>query len=76
MNDIQKSAKAIESGMEDIIERYLWLRDKINNGSAYTREEVENRLGWMQEADTLSWVIRMLDIQDFELKEFNKVNLQ
>ena len=76
MNEIHKSWKAIESGMDDIITRYLYLREKINNDSAYTREEVEIRLKYMQEADVLNWILRMLDIQDFELKEYNKVILQ
>lgn len=76
MNDICKSIRVIEDGIEDIIGRYLYLRDKINNDSAYTREEVETRLKYIQEADVLNRVLRMLDIQDFELKEYNNVKLQ
>lgn len=72
MKTVIKNKKAIEYGINDIIERYIWIRNKINKTSAYSTSETEERLNLLKEQNILMNILRKLDIQDFELD--NKEN--
>lgn len=67
MKIVIKNKKDIEYGVNTIIERYIWIRNKINKTSAYSTKETEERLSLLKEQDILIDVLRKLDIQDFEL---------
>jgi hypothetical protein len=68
-NTLVKSERTIENGINDIIERYQQVKEKINKTSAYSKEETITRLDLIKERDTLEWCLQILDIQDFELKD-------
>lgn len=65
---LQKEKVDIQDGIDKTIQRYLWVRDYINKNSAYTKSECECRLGLIAEREILDRVLRLMDIQDFELK--------
>lgn len=67
MKIVIRSKKDIEYGVNGIIERYVWIRNKINKTSAYSTSETEERLELLKERTILNNILRQLDIQDFEL---------
>jgi hypothetical protein len=69
MDELHKNKKDIEYGIEEIIERYSFVKDKLNHSSAYTDEETVERLKLTRERNTLIWVLGVMGIQDFELKD-------
>lgn len=66
---IEKRAKDVEYGIEEILELYCSIREKLNNTSAYTDKETKERVELMLERDILQRYLRMLGIQDFEIKD-------
>lgn len=65
---IKKSSIEIEYGIETIIERYLWIRNILNNTNAYTDQETKERIELIQERKFLEKYLKIIGIQDFELK--------
>lgn len=65
---IEKSSNEIEYGVRQMLDRYYWIRNKINTTSAFTNEETRERSELMQEEKILNSYLRMLGIQDFEVK--------
>lgn len=65
---IEKSSNEIEYGVRQMLDRYYWIRNKIKTTSTFTNEETKERLELMQERNFLSGYLRMLGIQDFEIK--------
>lgn len=66
---IEKRAKDVEYGIEEILELYYNIREKLNSTSAYTDKETKERIELMLERDILQRHLRMLGIQDFEIKD-------
>lgn len=58
-----------ENGIITMIERYLKLRNEINNTSAYTKDETIKRLSMMNESNILSNLLRSFGIQDIDFDE-------
>jgi hypothetical protein len=69
MDELHKNKKDIEYGIEQIIERYSLVKDKLNHSSAYTDEETVERLKLTRERNVLMWVLGVMDFQDFQLKD-------
>jgi RIO-like serine/threonine protein kinase len=65
---IQKDKKDIINGIEKLIERYNFLKDKINNTSAYTDEETLRRLEYIKERKIVERILNQMNIQTFEIK--------
>lgn len=65
---IEKSSIDVEYGVRQMLDRYWFIRDKINKTSAYTTSETKERLTLINERELLSRYLRMLGIQDFEIK--------
>ncbi|KQC91317.1 hypothetical protein AM596_15420 [Clostridium perfringens CP4] len=65
---IEKSKNEIEYGVRQMLDRYYWVRDKINTTNAFTNEETKERLELIQEEKFLNRYLKMLGIQDFEIK--------
>ncbi|MDK0621559.1 hypothetical protein P5E90_12015 [Clostridium perfringens] len=65
---IEKSKNEIEYGVRQMLDRYYWVRNKINTTNVFTNEETKERLELMQEEEFLNGYLRMLGIQDFEIK--------
>ncbi|MCX0396207.1 hypothetical protein LI014_02255 [Clostridium perfringens] len=65
---IEKSKNEIEYGVRQMLDRYYWVRNKINTTNAFTNEETKERLELMQEEKFLNRYLKMLGIQDFEIK--------
>lgn len=65
---IEKGSNEIEYGIRQMLDRYYWIRNKIKTTNAFTNEETKERLELMQEREFLSNYLRMLGIQDFEIK--------
>ena len=59
-NKIQKDKTNVENGIEWMIARYLYLKNVINNHSAYTEEETKNRLDYMKERNILEGCLRFI----------------
>lgn len=77
MKSLIKPKSTIENGINQMIERYCWLRERLNGTSASSKEETVKRLKMMEEMELLQGYLKILNIQDFELKEeeFNfKIN--
>ena len=68
-NKIQKDKTNIENGIEWMIARYLYLKNVINNHSAYTEEETKNRLDYMKERNILEGCLRFMDILPSYIKD-------
>lgn len=79
MNDkeiITKDIQDITNGVQQMIERYIFLRDKLNRTSAYTEEETQERLKNIQERKTIEHILYSMNIQAFEIKyDFYKINI-
>jgi hypothetical protein len=71
MAKLIRNQKDIEYGVNSIIERYLWVKNKISKTSAYSLNETKERLELIIERDILDEILRQLDIQDFELDKDN-----
>lgn len=65
---IEKSSNEIEYGIRQMLDRYYWIRNRINTTNAFTNKETKERLELMQEEKFLNRYLRMLGIQDFEIK--------
>lgn len=65
---IEKNSNEIEYGIRQMLDRYWYIREKINKTSAYTTRETEERLDLIKERQLLGEYLKMLGIQDFELK--------
>lgn len=65
---LTKNQKDIAKGIENIIERYLFVRDYINNNKAETKAQCIDMLDLIHEREVLSDILWKLGIQDFELK--------
>ncbi|MDM0587737.1 hypothetical protein QTH25_13250 [Clostridium perfringens] len=65
---IEKSKNEIEYGVRQMLDRYYWIRNRINTTNAFTNEETKERLELMQEEKFLNRYLKMLEIQDFEIK--------
>lgn len=65
---IEKRANNVEYGIRKMIDRYLFLRNKINSSCAYSKSETEERIKLIEERILLEGYLRLLDIQSFEIK--------
>lgn len=65
---IVKDKNEIEYGIRQMLDRYWFVREKINKTSAYTTGETKERLELIEERKFLGEYLRMLSIQDFEIK--------
>lgn len=65
---IVKDKNEIEYGIRQMLDRYWFVREKINKTSAYTTGETKERLELIEERKFLGEYLRMLGIQDFEIK--------
>jgi nuclear transport factor 2 (NTF2) superfamily protein len=65
---IIKDKNEIEYGVRQMLERYWYVRNKINKTNAYTDDETKERIKFIQEREFLQKYLKMLGIQDFEIK--------
>lgn len=65
---IEKSLRNVEYGVRKMLDRYWWIRNKINTTSAFSNSETEERYELMKELKYLENYLRLLDIQSFEVK--------
>ncbi|MDU3410026.1 hypothetical protein [Clostridium sp.] len=65
---IVKDKNEIEYGIRQMLDRYWFVREKINKTSAYTTGETKERLELIEERKFLGEYLRMLGIQEFEIK--------
>ena len=65
---IERDLSEIEYGVRQMLDRYYWVRNRINTTNAFTNEETKERLELMQEEKFLNRYLKMLGIQDFEIK--------
>lgn len=65
---IIKDKNEIEYGLRQMLDRYWYVREKLNKTSAYSTEETKERLELLEERKLLGGYLRMLGIQDFEIK--------
>lgn len=65
---IEKSSNEIEYGIRQMLDRYWWIRNKINTTSAFTSDETIERVELMKELKYLESYLRLLGIQSFEVK--------
>lgn len=65
---IVKSTAQVKSGLEDMIDRYLHLREILKTGSASTLHECEQRIKYMNEFVLLDNILKNMGIQGFELE--------
>lgn len=65
---IKKNPIEIEYGVRQMLDRYWYVREKINNTNAYTDDETKERIELINERYFLGGYLKMLGIQDFEIK--------
>jgi hypothetical protein len=66
-----------QRAIEKIIDEQLILMDKINNSSAYSKDECENKIRMINKRDTYDYVLKLFGIQSFEYTkdEFNTIDI-
>lgn len=65
---IEKRVDEIEYGVRQMLDRYWFIRDRLNETSAYTDDETKERMELIEERKFLQRYLKMLGIQDFEIK--------
>lgn len=65
---IERSVIEVEYEIRQMLDRYLWIRNKIKSINAYTYGETKERIELMEERKFLQRYLKMIGIQDFEIK--------
>lgn len=76
-NVLEVQREYVEDGVEEIIHRYLSIRNELNQSSANSLDETKKRLRLIYERDTIDTCLRYLNIQSYELDQdkYNAVKL-
>lgn len=78
MNKLTKNKRNVEVGIDDIIEYFIKTQKEINNTSAYSIDETENRIKLFHKRDTLEHVLACFGIRAYELDfdEYNSLEIK
>lgn len=66
---IEKNLNTIEYGVRKMIDRYLFLSNKINKLNSYNKESHIERIKLIEERKLLEDYLRFLDIQPSKIKD-------
>ena len=76
INKIILNNSEIKNGIDYLIERRNFLKDYINEKSAYTKAETIGRLENMYELKIITTILNHFYIQDFEIKNENEIIIE